>query len=98
MLNEAQRIDEIRVEGISVPTGGKSGDEEQEEEEEEEEDSKDIHVYAARLTTYVEGSLRGASGSKRDTYKDNMVYQARKDLISTFNKIAMVKKCSNCRA
>ncbi|THH14387.1 hypothetical protein EW146_g5928 [Bondarzewia mesenterica] len=51
--------------------------------------------WESRLNYYVQIHFMRASGSKRDDYKDSLVYQARKDLITEFLRIAIVKKCSN---
>lgn len=48
-----------------------------------------------RVNLFVMVHLSKASGSKRDHYKDTLVYQARKDLIQEFLRITITKKCSN---
>jgi hypothetical protein len=54
--------------------------------------------YKERMDDLVQKSLRSASSSTRDNYKDGLVYQARKDVILEFLKAAIQKKCSNCGA
>lgn len=90
MLEQTQRIDEIQFDGKSP--GNKKDDEEEDDEDEE---TASMEEFEKKISTYVEGCLRGASGSG-SKHKDNMVYQARKDLIASFNKIALAKKCSSC--
>ncbi|ETW83790.1 hypothetical protein HETIRDRAFT_314577 [Heterobasidion irregulare TC 32-1] len=53
------------------------------------------HEWATRINLYVQIQLMRASGSKRDNYKDSLVFQARKDLITEFLRTALTKKCSN---
>lgn len=57
-----------------------------------------VDAYEARLELYIRLTLSRASGSKRDDYKDSLVFQARKDLIMEFLKAAIVKKCTTCGA
>ena len=65
------------------------------EEDEEDEPAESYEEFEARVNLFVASHLTAASGSKRDAYKDALVYQARKDLISDFLKTAMRKKCEN---
>jgi DNA-directed RNA polymerase I subunit RPA1 len=63
----------------------------------DDEDSRDetISEFESRINLFVSVHLSKASGSKRDHYKDSLVYQARKDLIAEFLKSTITKKCSN---
>ncbi|KAJ8584792.1 beta and beta-prime subunits of DNA dependent RNA-polymerase [Rhizopogon salebrosus TDB-379] len=63
----------------------------------DDEDSHDetISEFESRINLFVSVHLSKASGSKRDHYKDSLVYQARKDLIAEFLKSTITKKCSN---
>lgn len=63
----------------------------------DDEDSRDetIPELEGRVNLFVMVHLSKASGSKRDHYKDNLVYQARKDLIQEFLRSTITKKCSN---
>jgi hypothetical protein len=63
----------------------------------DDEDSRDetISELESRINLFVMVHLSKASGSKRDHYKDSLVYQARKDLIQEFLRTTMTKKCSN---
>lgn len=73
---------------------GKGGDEDEDEDEVE-----SVDDFEARINGYVEGHLQRASTSKRDHYKDGLVYQARKDVINELLKAALArKKCLNCDA
>lgn len=51
--------------------------------------------FQQRVDLFVKIHLCRASGSKRDQYKDGLVYQARKELITEFLKAAGLKKCFN---
>lgn len=68
-------------------------DEMQVDDEEDEEETEE--VFLKRLDKFVQGQLSKASGSRRDDYKDALVYQARKDLITDFLKSTITKKCQN---
>lgn len=64
----------------------------------EEEEAVDIEPddeFISRVEAYVHLQLSRASGSKRDDYKDALVYQARKDLINEFLKSTILNKCQN---
>ncbi|KAG8969893.1 hypothetical protein FRC03_000139 [Tulasnella sp. 419] len=55
--------------------------------------------FEKRVNLYVAVCLRKANGTKRDDYKDGLVYQLRKDLILDFVKTASTfKKCGSCSA
>lgn len=88
LLVAAQGLDDTQLKGGK----GKGSDDEEEEVE-------SLGEFEARINGYVEGHLKRASTSKRDNYKDGLVYQARKDVINDFLKIALArKKCLNCDA
>lgn len=63
----------------------------------DDEDSGDetITEFEHRVNLFVAVHLNKASSSKRDHYKDSLVYQARKDLIAEFLRLTITKKCSN---
>ncbi|KAH9939980.1 beta and beta-prime subunits of DNA dependent RNA-polymerase [Amylocystis lapponica] len=63
--------------------------------DDEDEPEESYEVFEARVNVFVASHLAVASSSKRDAYKDALVYQARKDLISEFLKVAIRKKCEN---
>lgn len=66
----------------------------------EEKKDETLQAYMARLNLYVFVHLSRAKGSKRDDYKDGLVYQARRDLINEFLKATIMRKCQNdeCRS
>ncbi|KAI3612276.1 dna-directed rna polymerase i subunit rpa1 [Moniliophthora roreri] len=88
------------------------GEEEEDDEGEEEERGGEVgakdkdapdetpYEFIARVNLYVQFHLTRASGSKRDTYKDALVYQARKDLINEFLKATVLTRCQHdeCRS
>lgn len=57
-----------------------------------------VEEFQKRVDLYVAIHLTRASSSKRDHYKNELVYQARKEVILDFLRIAMSKTCQNCRA
>ncbi|KAG7096730.1 hypothetical protein E1B28_004143 [Marasmius oreades] len=63
-------------------------------------DDESPYEYMARINRYVTAHLSRASGSKRDSYKDTLVYQARKELINEFLKATILTRCQNdnCRS
>lgn len=57
---------------------------------------EDIDDFAMRVELWVQNHLRSAaSSSKRDSYKDGLVYQERKDVVHEFLKSTQRKKCGN---
>ncbi|KAI0065920.1 beta and beta-prime subunits of DNA dependent RNA-polymerase [Artomyces pyxidatus] len=79
----------IALDSIQMKTRSKDDDSDDETVEET------LEAFEARVRTYVQISLSIASGSKRDDYKDSLVFQARKDVIMDFHKSSMTKKCQN---
>ncbi|KAH8094813.1 beta and beta-prime subunits of DNA dependent RNA-polymerase [Cristinia sonorae] len=68
------------------------------EDEEAEDDvvNEDIDDFAMRVELWVQNHLRSAaSSSKRDSYKDGLVYQERKAVIHEFLRSAQRRKCSH---
>ncbi len=63
--------------------------------DEDDEPAETYEAFEQRLNLYVAAHMATASGSKRDAYKDGLVYQARKDVINDFFKTSMLKKCQN---
>jgi len=63
----------------------------------DDEDSHDetIADFESRINLFVSVHFSKASSSTRDHYKDSLVYQARKDLITEFLRTTITKKCSN---
>ena len=64
-------------------------------EDEDEEPGETYEAYEQRIDLYVAAHVAAAGSSKRDAYKDGLVYQARKDVINDFIKTVMTKKCQN---
>ena len=88
LLVAAQTLDDIH---IATQGGRRTKD----VLDEEEEDAESDHAFEQRINTYVAVHLATASTSKRDSYKDSLVYQARKELIDDFLKATMLRKCRN---
>ncbi|KDQ64322.1 hypothetical protein JAAARDRAFT_187666 [Jaapia argillacea MUCL 33604] len=71
---------------------------EEDDSDEDESDSESLQAYKDRLNAFVILNLHRARGSTRDQYKDTLVYQARRDLVTEFLKATITKKCHNCSA
>lgn len=101
LLDAAQGVDDLilRVARQKGPRTKKNGEDDDEEEEEDVSDpdqpTETPAQYQMRVNLYVQIHLSRASGSKRDHYKDGLVYQTRKDLINEFLKTTITKKCQN---
>lgn len=85
LLEAAHGVDDIQIKLASVDASEDSQDETVEE-------------FEKRLVLYVTIHLARASSSKRDHYKNELVYQARKEVILDFLRIAIAKTCHNCGA
>lgn len=51
--------------------------------------------FITRINLYVAIHFSRAPNNTRDSYKDGLVYQARKDIIQEFLKSVSLKKCQN---
>lgn len=89
LLHAANGVDEIqrRVEVKSAKD--KSAKPDAKEADETDED------FIKRLVLFAAVHLHRASSSRRDDYKDNLVYQARKDIIAEFLRGSILKTCQN---
>ncbi|KAI0677397.1 beta and beta-prime subunits of DNA dependent RNA-polymerase [Trametes maxima] len=65
------------------------------EDDEDDEPAESYEAFEQRVNLYVAAHLATASSSKRDSYKDGLVYNARKEVINDFIKTTMTKKCQN---
>ncbi len=88
LLGAAQGIDDL-----SDYRWDDKADNDMQVDEDESQETED--EFLSRVDKYVNIHLNSASSSKRDNYKDNLVYQARKDLISEFLKSTILKRCQN---
>ena len=66
-----------------------------EDDEEEEGDDESDEDFIKRIKLFTAVHLHRASSSKRDDYKDNLVFQARKELIAEFLRNSILKTCQN---
>lgn len=62
------------------------------------EGQSDVALNVKRINDYVETAFKVHGKRQRDAYKDELVFQARKEVITEFLKYAMLKKCANCSA
>ena len=63
--------------------------------EEEEVSQESPQAFIARINLYVAIHIARTPNNTRDSYKDALVYQARKDVINEFLKLCILKKCQN---
>jgi hypothetical protein len=101
---DGRKKSKIRRKGSSMVDDEAASGEESEEDEEMDVDmggdgnlpeDETIQEFASRVDQYVNIHLQRASSSKRDSYKDSLVYQTRKELINEFLKAAIRPKCNN---
>lgn len=85
LLEAAHGVDDIQIQLRSVDVTDDSQDETEQE-------------FEKRVELYVAIHLSRASSSKRDHYKNELVHQARKEVILDFLRIAISKTCQNCQA
>jgi hypothetical protein len=85
LLEAAHGVDDIHIKLAGVDAAEDSRDESVEE-------------FEKRVYLYVAIHLARASSSNRDHYKNELVYQARKEVILDFIRIAISKTCHNCGA
>jgi len=61
----------------------------------EEDFGEPFEAFEARVNAFVAISISAASSSKRDNYKDSLVYAERRNVIQQFLKSIISKKCPN---
>ncbi|KAF8812281.1 beta and beta-prime subunits of DNA dependent RNA-polymerase [Phlegmacium glaucopus] len=84
LLDAAQGVDDMQL----IINRNKDG-------EEEDGPRETPHAFIARINLYVAIHLARAPNNTRDSHKDTLIYQARKDLINEFLKLCIQKKCQN---
>ncbi|KAJ6628876.1 hypothetical protein B0H10DRAFT_2209314 [Mycena sp. CBHHK59/15] len=106
LLDAMQGVDElqIRVRIDKKKSAGKKGKAKQADSDDSSDDDKPqgiavpdetIDEFVMRVNLYVAVHLGRSPASKRDHYKDGLVYKARKDLINEFLKASYATKCQN---
>lgn len=98
LLEAAQAVDDIHLRvSRKKEKGGREEDAEDATDVEEDPGVADEtpHEFIARINLYVAIHLARSPNNNRDSYKDGLVYQARKDLINEFLKACISKKCQN---
>ncbi|KNZ77148.1 DNA-directed RNA polymerase I subunit rpa1 [Termitomyces sp. J132] len=97
LLDAAQGVDDlhIHISRKSRKKAGDAGDSEAEDSDKPDVPDETVDQFIMRVNLYVAVHLSRASNSKRDHYKDGLVYQARKVLINEFLKGTILKKCLN---
>ena len=94
LLEEAQGLDDmtIRTKRRKVKPD-EDGDEAGKDEYTVPEES--LQEFMTRIHLYVAVQLSRNASQTRDSYKDGITYQAKKDLIKEFLKATLLKKCQN---
>ncbi|KAF9782967.1 hypothetical protein BJ322DRAFT_1008844 [Thelephora terrestris] len=85
LLIAAEKVDEMQLH--------KAKDEESAEEAKDE-----VALNVQRINDYVETAFKVHGKGSRDAYKNELVFQTRKEVITEFLKYTMLKKCANCSA
>jgi hypothetical protein len=100
LLDAAQALEAMSVDPSSSTIGKRLDIAEEEEDTAPDPDEAAMNDFEGRVNLFVQASLHRAqaSGRKRDSYKEMLVYQARKETIQAFGKHAMAKKCAHCGA
>jgi hypothetical protein len=66
---------------------------------EDDDGGEGVEEFEARIHRFVQMSIERASSSKRDDYKESLVYQARKDVIAEFMRAIVARKqCLYCNS
>ncbi|KZT13040.1 beta and beta-prime subunits of DNA dependent RNA-polymerase [Laetiporus sulphureus 93-53] len=87
LLVAAKALDDVNVKTKK----SKRAEDAEEDDEAVESDSE----FERRMDAYVALHLTAAPSSKRDSYKDSLVYQARKEVVVEFLKSIALRKCQN---
>ncbi|KAI0082411.1 beta and beta-prime subunits of DNA dependent RNA-polymerase [Panus rudis PR-1116 ss-1] len=88
LLVAANMLDDLHVQSATKGAG----------EDEDMDDDTPLESYEsfeARVNAFVALNLKVAGSAKRDNYKDGLVFQERKTVISQFIKLTHTKKCQN---
>ncbi|KAI6130350.1 hypothetical protein EDD16DRAFT_1689702 [Pisolithus croceorrhizus] len=84
LLDAALGVDDLHIQDKG--SGDDDGDEDSR--------GETVEDFEKRVELYVRIHL-SRTGSRRDQYKDELVYQARKDVITDFLKSTIAKRCQN---
>jgi DNA-directed RNA polymerase I subunit RPA1 len=101
LLDEAQGLDDMTIRTKRRKAdlrGGDGGDDD--ETGKDETDGKTVsdetpQDFMTRIHIYVAVQLSRNPNKTRDSYKDGMSYQAKKDLTNEFLKATLIKRCQN---
>lgn len=85
MLIPAEKIDELQLYKAKDEDGA-------------EEAKDDVALNVQRINDYVETAFKVHGKGQRDAYKNELVFQTRKEVITEFLKYTMLKRCANCSA
>lgn len=88
LLDSADALDELH---IKVKVADK--DKEEGETMEDDDSEETIADFEKRINLFVLVQIRQFSNRTRDSYKDGLVFQARKAVLADFFREVMLKKC-----
>lgn len=94
LLDAAQGVDDIQIRARRRKTTEDDGEDDASEDDEGLA-AETQQEFTTRINLYVAIHLARAGDATRDSYKESLVYQTRKDLINEFLKATMIKKCHN---
>ena len=86
LLVEAKALDDMRM---YAPGRGKD------EDSDDDGPKETYEEFETRVNAYVAICFQKASSSKRDHYKDGLVYQERRAVIQEFLKTSAMRRCQN---
>ncbi|KAF8897740.1 hypothetical protein BD779DRAFT_1608262 [Infundibulicybe gibba] len=103
LLDAAQGVDELRIranprgkmEKKAEADGEPAGEATAMQQNEPEVPDETPKEFMMRINLFVAVHISRAPNSKRDHYKDGLVYQTRRDLIAEFLKSTVLNKCQN---
>jgi len=95
LLDAAQGVDDIQIRTRRRKPTEDDGEDDVSEDDELELADETQQEFTTRINLYVAIHLARAGDTTRDSYKESLIYQTRKDLINEFLKATMLQKCRN---
>ena len=92
LLAEAQTLEDFH------PNFGSKEENRWDDQDEMNPDDAAVQVYLNKIEAHVSLSFQGASGCSRDDYKQELVYEYRKQVIKRLFQDSRTKRCMNCKA
>ncbi len=92
LLEAAQAVEDIRIRRRKTTEDNREDDVSDDGAGFSEESQQE---FITRINLYVAIHLARARDTTRDSYKESLIYQTRKDLINEFLKATMLQRCRN---